>query len=201
MKKLTGSIFWIPPSEDPLSADVVIADAKDRYYVFDVGADESTADILGALDKPICVILSHFHPDHVANLQQLAPQAVYQGRFTLQKTHTGAAIAEPVVLQEDPSIRVLPFPSSHAKDSLALEVDRTYLFVGDGIYSTMKQGRPAYNAGTLQQTIRTLRDSPARLVGVSHADPFLVPKNAVLKDLEAIYALRVPKMPYIFVSE
>lgn len=201
MEQLADNIFRIPPSEEPLSADVVIVNAEKRYYVFDVGAAPSAAAALNALDKPLCVILSHFHPDHTANLRHMSPQSVHQGEFTLQKTGIGTAVTESMVLRDRPLIRVLPFPSSHAKDSLAMEVDGTYLFVGDGIYSMMKQGRPAYNAGTLQQTIRTLRSSPARFVGVSHADPFLLPKEAVLKELEAIYALRDPQAPYIFVSE
>ena len=198
---LSQDIFQIEPSEDPLSADVILVRGEHFDWVFDVGAGAEAAQTLREWSRPYRVILSHFHADHIGNLTRISPENVYQGKFTFQKTKIGTIVSRITEFYDGRKIRILPFPSSHAKDSLALEVDGAYLFTGDGTDCTVKNGRMVYNAGTLQQTIRTIEESPAYWIGLSHETPFLQPKEEVVAKLEAIYRRRNKQDPYISMDE
>lgn len=201
MREIARGIIQIGPSEEPLSADVILVRGESRDWVFDVGAGEEALETLKSLERPWRAVLSHFHPDHIGNLSRLEPEEIYQGRFTWKKTGRGVVVSQPLSFEDGRTIRILPFPSSHAKDSMAMEVDGTYLFTGDGTDCTVKAGRAVFNTGMLQQTIRTIRESPARWIGLSHETPFLRPKQEVLERLEEIYRKRDPQESYICVDD
>ena len=55
-------------------------------------------------------------------------------------------------------LHLFPIPSSHAKGSLALEVDETWCFLGDAAYATQKNGQTVYNAERLLAEIRVLKN-------------------------------------------
>ena len=72
----------IPAVDAPLSADAFIIEGDARYYVFDVGASDVAHAAIAALDKPVWVILSHFHADHTANMARLSPEKILAGART-----------------------------------------------------------------------------------------------------------------------
>ena len=120
------------------------------------------------------------------------------GNYTFEKTGCGTIVNKPIYIDDGLQLQIFPFPSSHAKGSLALEVDETYILLADGIYSTAKQGRPAYNVTLLKEGIDLLKRSKAPWLLLSHADPFMQRKEDVLEMLEGIYAQRKQGCPDIF---
>lgn len=65
------------------------------------------------------------------------------GKNTFRYTKTGTVIEEDTWFQDgDVRLHLFPIPSSHAKGSLALEVDETWCFLGDAAYATQKTDRP-----------------------------------------------------------
>ena len=195
---ITSCIRYQRFTVSPLSAEVVLLEGREHLWLFDVGSSPDVLRQLQALPKRPRIILSHFHPDHMANWSKLDWDELYVGNYTYVKTGCGTIVNKPIFIDDGLKMRIFPFPSSHAKGSLALEVDETYVFLGDGIYSKAKQGRPAYNVTLLKDGIDLLKRLKAQWLLLSHADPFLQRKEDVLEMLEGIYAQRKQGCPDIF---
>lgn len=118
IKSLCDQITYLTPTEIPLSSNVVLIEGSHALWVYDVGS----------------------HPDHIANLSQIPCAEIYQGKNTFRYTRKGT-IVEKAVFIDDGSmqLQLFPVPSSHAKGSLALEVNHTWCFLGDAVYATQKK--------------------------------------------------------------
>ena len=152
IQTINDYISYLTPTEHPLSANVVIIEGDAFFWVYDVGNHPAVSEILQKKSeqtgKEIRVILSHFHPDHIGNLSEISCEAVYQGKNTFRYTKTGTVIEEDTWFQDgDVRLHLFPIPSSHAKGSLALEVDETWCFLGDAAYATQKNGQCRAPAG------------------------------------------------------
>ena len=150
IQTINDHISYLTPTEHPLSANVVIIEGDAFLWGYDVGNHPAVSEILQKKSeqtgKEIRVILSHFHPDHIGNLSEISCEAVYQGKNTFRYTKTGTVIEEDTWFQDgDVWLHLFPIPSSHAKGSLALEVDETWCFLGDAAYATQKNGQTVYN--------------------------------------------------------
>ena len=67
---------------EPLSADVFIVEGQNNIYMYDTGnGDESLNEIKSILneysDKPVKIIISHFHPDHMGNIDKIEKDKIY----------------------------------------------------------------------------------------------------------------------------
>lgn len=188
--RLTDRISWLPGGENPLSAEVVLIRGDQRLWLYDVGCGERTRRALGELPPDTGIVLSHFHYDHLSNLEHLPHGPVYAGAYTRKKVPEAILVDGPMDLE--PGLTVLPFPSSHAKGCVALTLG-DYIFLGDGIYACRK----GYNVSVLAQTIRTLETLPGERCCVSHSRQFVRPKKVVLSMLRRIYASREPGAAFI----
>lgn len=199
--RLDEKIQYLPSAENPLSAEVVLVEGQEHLWLFDVGCGDPALDMLRRLPQKPRVVLSHFHPDHMGNLPWLDAEQVYLGKYTCEKAGAGTVVDRPLTLSDGVELRIFPLPSCHAKGSLGLEVNGRYAFLGDGVYSTVKQGRPCYNATLLKDTIDTLSGLQASDFALSHGSPFLQAKADVLSMLKSIYSRRIPNRPEIFLDE
>ncbi len=197
-KRLAEGISYLPFSVSPLSADVFRIQGEQNTWLFDVGAATEAVEQIAQIPGKTAVVLSHFHPDHTANLDNLQPDALYLGAYTFEKTGRGTVIDKPVLIEDGRTFRLFPLPSTHAKGSIGLEVDETYAFVGDAVYSSAKNGRIYYNATLLLDTIRCLHQLKAPWFVLSHAQPVLQRREDVLAMLEGIYQQRNPSCPEIY---
>ena len=67
-------ISYITPSESPLSSNVVIIEGRDCIWLYDVGNHPDVIELLKEINcdgKNINIVLSHFHPDHIGNLDKI----------------------------------------------------------------------------------------------------------------------------------
>lgn len=120
------------------------------------------------------------------------------GKNTFRYTKTGTVIEEDTWFQDgDVRLHLFPIPSSHAKGSLALEVDETWCFLGDAAYATQKSGQTVYNAERLLAEIRVLKNVRAPYFLLSHSEPFQQNKEDVLEWMEATYEKRKRDESYI----
>lgn len=188
--------YW-PGTHHPLCAEVVTVRGDGYTWVFDAGSGPAAAAHIRALPGRKNLIVSHFHPDHMGNWDQVEWKKLYLGDYACGKICAGTAVTEEMSFEDGAALRVFPLPSSHARGSLALEVDGQYLFLGDGIYGTMKNGERVHNQTVLLSLIRTLESSSAPYFALSHAVPFVQPRDQVLSDLKTLYARRDPRSPYI----
>ena len=195
--KITDRISYIRASENPLSADVGIIEGDEFCWLYDVGADESVPISLSKIQKPKNAVISHFHPDHMANLEHAVLNGVYLGANTFKYAKRGTVVDKDVFIDDGIKIHIFPLPSNHAKGSVGLETG-DYAFLGDATYSTMKQGRVCYNASVLKEEIAVLEKLSAKFFLISHDEKFIRPKEEIISELSEIYSKRDPKESYIW---
>ena len=198
--KLTNRISYIKATENPLSADVGIIEGEEFLWLYDVGNRPEVTQYLNSLAKPKCVIISHFHADHIGGLSGLEYNRLYQGATTKKYTHAGETVSGEIIIEDGITLRIFELPSSHAQGSVGLEVGN-HAFLGDGIYSTVKQGRVVYNQGILQAEIKVLKSLRAENFVLSHDERYAVPRGEVIRELEEIYSRRTKNDPYITLEE
>lgn len=132
--ELEKNISYIEPTQNPLSANVVLIEGEKNLWLYDVGNNPCVPQIISAFNtsnKKINVILSHFHADHIGNLDKISYSNVYQGRLTYKYTKTGEILENDLYFCDgNMNLHIFPLPSSHAKGSLALEINEKYCFWG-----------------------------------------------------------------------
>lgn len=132
--ELEKNISYIEPTQNPLSANVVLIEGENNLWLYDVGNNPCVPQIISAFNtsnKKINVILSHFHADHIGNLDKISYSNVYQGRLTYKYTKTGEILENDLYFRDgNMNLHIFPLPSSHAKGSLALEINEKYCFWG-----------------------------------------------------------------------
>lgn len=200
LSKITDSIFYIPSTDEPLSADVGIIrteDSEGTVWIFDVGNGEKIAEEINGISERKNIVLSHFHADHITNLDKIDYEGLYAGNFTCKKLKKGVLVEKDMHFD---GIHLFPLPSTHSKGCIGLEYG-DYAFLGDGTYAAGIEGKTAYNTGLLQETIKVLKSLKAENFLLSHSRPFVQPKDRVIAKLEVIYSYREKNKPYIFIDE
>ena len=194
-------ISYIKATENPLSADVGIIRGDTGYWIFDVGNTEESAQYINKLQGRKNIILSHFHPDHTGNLHKICERHVYLGKNTFGYINEGETIADTRVFRDGVKIKIFPMPSTHAKGSMAMEVNEKVMFVGDALYANVRKNLYGYNVQLLKEAIEIIKSSPAEYIFLSHREKPLQKKNVVLKWMEGIYDGRKPGEPFVKAKE
>lgn len=131
-------------------------------------------------------------------------EKLYIGKSTEKYLPDGQIVMEPVIIEDEtPSgqplkLEIIPMPSSHTKGSLALVVNNEYVFMGDATYcryiaeSENEGGYAEYNVQKLKEQIDVLKNIKAEKCLVSHEKRFVRPLKVVIRQLESIYARRLP---------
>ena len=118
--ELGKNISYIEPTQNPLSANVVMIEGENNLWLYDVGNNPCVPQIISAFNtsnKKINVILSHFHADHIGNLDKISYSNVYQGRLTYKYTKTGEILENDLYFRDgNMNLHIFPLPSSHAKE-------------------------------------------------------------------------------------
>ncbi|MCH4239132.1 MAG: MBL fold metallo-hydrolase [Oscillospiraceae bacterium] len=196
-QQITPHIAFLPSGSHPLSADVGIIRGEKRLYFYDVGANAESLAYIQAQKGEKAAVLSHFHQDHIGNIQSLPQLDVYLSAHTLKYVQHGTLVQNRMTIQDGIKLDILPFPSTHAKGSLIAVVNDTYAFLGDALYTAMKRGVPVYNVQLLREGIRLLENLPAEYLLVSHDTPFVHAKTEVLEKLKTYAAQAQPHEAYL----
>lgn len=196
---INDRISYYESLEDPLSSDVIIVRGDSTIWLYDVGNSPLVTAGLNSLPGPKQVILSHFHPDHSGALSETDYDVLLVGNNTRKYTKEGTIVSDTITVKDGVHISVHPFPSSHAKGSLALGCDE-YLFAGDGLYTAAKEGRYFYNVSILTAQIAFFKEHRFKYIGLSHRKPFIVSYDEVFDFLQKILSLKEPGSPYICIN-
>lgn len=195
INRISDNICYIEASNEPLSADIGIIKTKNGTWLYDVGNDPNS--ILTLADN-YNVVLSHFHTDHVGNLDKLNIENLYASQYTFSHTQKGFVVDTDIYID---NLHIFPLPSSHAKGCVGLEIDEEYAFIGDAIYSKANAEYYIYNSQLLKDEIEVLKKLKAKYLLVSHLKGMVMDKDAVIRDLEEIYSLRDKASPEIYVKK
>ena len=191
--KVDSFIKRIEMSENPLSADVFFVQGREYTYIVDVGSNDASYEAVKAIPKKK-IIITHFHADHAENLRRLKPadEDLYVGDYTAKYYGGGTVIKEPMHIEDGVFMDILPLPSSHAKGSLTVIVNKTVILLGDGCYSNNK----GYNVSLLHDMIKILKAAEFTTAIKSHESKEYT-KEELIEELETIYSLREKNNPYI----
>ena len=186
MRRIAEGVWQVPGVAEPLSADSFIIEGAARYYVYDVGASDAAYDAIAALDKPVTVILSHFHRDHTANLSRLSPETVLVGARTRRQLGTGTLVDAPLVIRDGVTIEVQPCVSPHAPGCLIATVNGRLTFIGDLAY-----GHPDAGQGEARGMLRALKGVRTQAFVVSHAqEETLISRDVFLAQTAEHFGVR-----------
>lgn len=185
LKKIAPRIWQLPAVEEPLSADVFIIEGDTRYYVFDVGSSDAAYDAIMALDKPVTVILSHFHQDHTGNMNRLSTAQTLAGARTMKYIAGGTLVDALMMIRDGVTIDVRPCVSPHAPGCLIATVDGAYTLIGDLTYA-----RPGTGQGEAKGMLNVLKSLETKYFVPSHAqgNP-LVAKDVLVRQIKAYYQI------------
>ena len=188
--KINEKISYIPASKNPLSADIGIVEDEGQSWLFDVGCGDCRFD----LNKEYNVVISHFHKDHMANIDKIKINKLYVSKETYkhlpQVVIDKATIIIVDSLVEVGGLKIFPIPSSHARGSLALEIDNEYTFLADATYSAFKHNKMIYNSQLLKEEIEALKAINSKYFLISHYDGLIRSKTNVIAELLEIYSKR-----------
>lgn len=184
IKIISEKISYIAACDNPLSADIGIIKSGDTFWLFDVGNGENRTP---ELDNRYRVVLSHFHQDHIGNINKIQSEEVYVSKTTYEHVHKGTVVTEDLYIG---GLHIFPLPSSHAPGCLGLEVDNTYVFVGDALYSRIKDDNYVYNVQLLKDEIEVIKKLKAPFILVSHYAGMIRNREDVIEELETIYSMR-----------
>ena len=185
MQQLAPHIWRVLPQEDPLSSDAFIIEGNARYYVFDVGSSDAAFEAISALGKPVTVILSHFHRDHIANMSRISPDAILAGARTMKYITGGTMVDAPLIIRDGVEIVVRPCVSPHAPGSLIATVDGMYTFLGDLHYA-----RPGTGQGEAKGMLNVLKTLKTAYFLPSHqAGNPLMERDVLLREIKEHYGI------------
>lgn len=184
IKQINSKISYIAASNIPLSSDIGIINNGNRVWLYDVGNDSTS---IQSLTGKYHIVLSHFHLDHIGNLNQLNVDNLYVSRNTFEYIGRGIIVERDIYME---NLHIFPLPSSHTKGSLGLEIDEMYAFVGDALYSKSNAEYYIYNAQLLKEELEALKRIKAKYLLVSHLEDMLMNKEEAIQQLESIYARR-----------
>ena len=167
---INNLISYISPTENPLSANVVMIQGKEALWLYDVGNHPDIPQVIEQFrdGRKVNAILSHFHEDHIGNLPGMGVDEVYQGKYTHRHTDMGTVVEDDIYIQD-----------------------------GDVLYAMQKCGHNLYNAGILKEEINVLQNIKAEKFMLSHRTPFEKPKGIIMRWLGEIYDRRVKGEVYI----
>ena len=181
---INEKISYIECSDDPLSADIGIIRDGDAVWLYDVGSDERA---ISELTGNYNVVLSHFHQDHTGNIGKLNIKEAFVSPETKRHVQMGTVADKDIFVG---NLHIFPLPSSHCKGCLGLEVDETYAFVGDALYSKFRDGYYIFNAQLVKDAISVLKTLKAPFLLVSHLKGMVRRRDEVIAELEDLYHSR-----------
>ena len=182
---INEKISYIECSDDPLSADIGIIRDGDAVWLYDVGSDERA---ISELTGNYNVVLSHFHQDHTGNIGKLNIKEAFVSDETKRHVQMGTVADKDIYIG---NLHIFPLPSSHCEGCLGLEVDETYAFVGDALYSKFRDGYFIFNTQLVKDEIAVLKRLKAPYLLVSHFKGMVRRRDEVIAELEELYSLRV----------
>lgn len=183
MNTISAYLQYLPSSQEPLSADVYLIHGDQYEYVFDVGNNEEARDCISGIQKEKIVILSHYHEDHVGNIDKLKYHDLYVGNVTRDTIQKGTVIESELTIQDGVTITIRHCPSPHVPGSLIVTINGEYTLFAD-LYFT----KPDYDRQAAKEMLDILKEINTKYFVVSHQEKDNVfEKEAFLRELCAYF--------------
>ena len=179
MNVITEKIKYLPATNNPLSADVYFIEGDNHCYIYDVGNDDNSLLHINRVNKEKTIILSHYHKDHIGNIERICVRNLYVGRKTYETIGKGKVVEDAFTINDGVKIEVIPCTSPHTDGSLIINVDNEYTLIAD-LYFT----RPPFDSSKAMKMIETLRNINTKYFVISHQeDEKVISKEKFIAEL------------------
>ena len=188
MKSITDRIKYLPANINPLSADVYFIEGDKYCYIYDVGNDDNSFNCINQIDKERVIILSHYHKDHVGNIERIDVNNLYVGKKTFGTIGKGKIVEDAFIVNDGVNIEIIPCESPHTEGSLIINIDHEYTLIAD-LYFT----RPPFDVSKAMRMLETLKCIDTKYFVVSHQeDEKIIPKERLVVELFDYFARQNP---------
>ncbi len=191
MVNINEYISFLEASDNPLSAKVFVIKGNNKNYIFDVGANKASRDLIKNIENR-CIIISHFHTDHMDNMKYFLDDELYIGDYTFKILGYGNVINDIFEINDGINLKIIHIPNIHAKGSLGLIINDLYLLIGD----SLDGNRYGLNVSLLYDEIKLLKSLKFKYILTSH-DEVIYNKDDEIKELEYYYSKKEKNKPYI----
>ena len=179
MNLITERIKYLPATCDPLSADVYFIEGDKYCYIYDVGNDDNSLHHINEVEKEKIVVLSHYHEDHVGNIDCINYRNLYVGKKTYKTIGKGKLVEDVITINDGVKIEIIHCTSPHTDGSLILNVDNEYTLIAD-LYFT----RPPFDRDKAIKMIDILNNINTKYFVISHQeDEKIVLKEKLVAEL------------------
>lgn len=179
MNLITERIKYLPATCDPLSADVYFIEGDKYCYIYDVGNDDNSLHHINEVEKEKIVVLSHYHEDHVGNIDCINYRNLYVGKKTYETIGKGKLVEDVITINDGVKIEIIHCTSPHTDGSLILNVDNEYTLIAD-LYFT----RPPFDRDKAIKMIDILNNINTKYFVISHQeDEKIVSKEKLVAEL------------------
>lgn len=183
MNKITDIITYLPASSDPLSADIYFIEGDTNCYVFDVGNCEKALQEIIAISQEKVIILSHYHKDHIGNIDKIGYRELYVGDLTKETIQRGTVVIDEVVIHDGVELFIQHCPSPHVNGSLIVTVNKEYTLIAD-LYFT----RAGYDKELANEMLKVLEELETKYFVVSHQQgENIFEKKKLIKELKEYF--------------
>ena len=184
MNTIGERIKYLPAENDPLSADVYCIEGDQYCYVYDVGNDDRSLQYINELSKERVIILSHYHKDHIGNIEDIHYRDLYVGKKTHEAIGKGIIVEDAITINDGVRIDVIHCISPHTDGSLIITVDNEYTLIAD-LYFT----RAPFDKEKAMKMLDSLRNVDTKYYVVSHQeDEKVIPKEHLIVELTAYFS-------------
>ena len=179
MKMLAEKIKYLPAVNNPLSADVFFVEGDKRCYIYDVGNNDDSLRYINQVNKEKTIILSHYHKDHVGNIDYIDYCDLYVGKETYQAIGKGIIVEDSFSIQDGVKIEIIHCASPHTDGSLIINIDNEYTLIAD-LYFT----RPPFDKEKAIKMVKFLKNIDTQYFVISHQeDANVVSKEKLIAEL------------------
>ena len=179
MNLIGEHIRYLPASDDPLSADVYFIEGNNNCYIYDVGNNADSLDQINRISKDKTIIISHYHKDHVGNIDRVDCRNLYVGKKTYEIIGKGNIVENVLTIHDGVKIDIIHCISPHTDGSLIINIDNTYTLIAD-LYFT----RPPFEKKKAMEMLQTLKNIDTKFFVISHqTDGNVISKETLLAEL------------------
>ena len=107
MNIIAEKIEYLPATDNPLSADVYFIEGNKRCYIFDVGNNDNSLHHINQINREKTVILSHYHKDHIGNIEHINYHDLYVGKKTYETIGKGKIVEDAITINDGVKIEII----------------------------------------------------------------------------------------------
>lgn len=178
MIEINEYISYIESSDNPISSNVYFIQGKDNTYIFDVGKSDEAYSSIESIDRNKIVIISHFHEDHLSNINRITFNDLYVGNYTYKHTNKGNIVREKIVIEDGIKLEIAPISSVHSKGSLLLNINNEYCLIGDLVHSDKPM-----NKSLFCMMIKDLQNVDTKYFVMGHGNNCVIEKSILIDNL------------------